>query len=50
MEISVFEGDATNDELKIEYLANLLVINLDLSKKSFATVSYTAKYDQGIWG
>ncbi|MEY9977975.1 hypothetical protein ABH968_002921 [Lysinibacillus sp. RC79] len=49
VEISVFEGDATDDEL-IEYLANLMVINLDLSQKSFATVSYTARYDQGKWG
>ncbi|MFF2177712.1 hypothetical protein ACFVT8_14750 [Lysinibacillus sp. NPDC058147] len=46
MEISVFEGDATDDEL-IDYLANLMVINLDLAKKSFVTASYTARYDQG---
>jgi hypothetical protein len=49
VEISVFEGDATDAELK-EFLANLMVINLDLSKKSFATISYTARYDQGKWG
>ncbi|MFE3572909.1 hypothetical protein [Lysinibacillus sp. NPDC059133] len=49
VEISVFEGDATDDEL-IEYLSNLMVINLELSQKSFATVSYTARYDQGKWG
>ncbi|MEB2282731.1 hypothetical protein LAV73_22670 [Lysinibacillus xylanilyticus] len=49
VEISVFEGDATEDEI-IEYLANLMVINLDLAKESFATASYTARYDQGKWG
>lgn len=27
-----------------------MVINLDLAKESFATASYTARYDQGKWG
>jgi len=48
VEISVFEGDVTDEEL-IEYIANLVLINFDLSKQSFATVSYTARYDQGKW-
>ncbi|MFJ8459300.1 hypothetical protein ACIQ57_09220 [Lysinibacillus xylanilyticus] len=49
VEISVFDGDVTDDEL-IAYLSSLKIINPDLSKKSFATVSYTARYDQGKWG
>ncbi|OXS76270.1 hypothetical protein B1B04_04615 [Lysinibacillus sp. KCTC 33748] len=49
IEISVFEGDATDEEL-LEFLANLMEINRDLSKKFFATVSYTARYDRGKWG
>ncbi|MGE7914980.1 hypothetical protein [Lysinibacillus xylanilyticus] len=48
VEISVFDGDVTDDEL-IAYLSSLKIINPDLSKKSFATVSYTARYDQGKW-
>ncbi|WP_223554961.1 hypothetical protein [Lysinibacillus sphaericus] len=49
VEISVFDGDVTDDEF-IAYLSSLKSINPDLSKKSFATVSYTARYDQGKWG
>jgi len=49
VEISVFDGDVTNEEL-IEYLSSLKIMNPDLSKKSFATVSYTARYNQGKWG